>query len=71
MGLLRQNETETLIINYCCWKMEGGELDEITSIEYDHRLYEGYPIGRRELWIGVVCEYTRDLFITRNGRKPS
>ena len=48
MGLLRQNETETLIINYCCWKMEGGELDEITSVEYDYQLFKGYPNGRRE-----------------------
>ena len=48
MGLLRQNETEKLIINHCCWKMEGGELGEITSVEYYHRLYKGYPIGRRD-----------------------
>ena len=48
MGLLRQNETETLIINYCCWKMEGEELGEITCAMYDHLLYEGYPIGRRK-----------------------
>ena len=48
MGLLRQNETETLIINYCCWKMEGGELGEITSVEYGYVLYKGYSSGRRE-----------------------
>ena len=48
MGLLRQNETETLIINYCCWKMEGEELGEITRVNYIHLLYKGYPIGRRE-----------------------
>ena len=48
MGLLRQNDTETLINNCCCWKMEGEELGETTSIEYDHRLHKGYPIGRRE-----------------------
>ena len=48
MGLLRQCETEKLIISYCCWKMEGGELDETTRVEYDQRLYKGYPLGRRE-----------------------
>ena len=48
MGLLRQNETEKLIINHCCWKMEGEELDEITNVEYYHLLYKGYPSGRME-----------------------
>ena len=48
MGFLRQYETETLIINHCCWKMEGEELGEITSVEYYHLLYKGYSNGRRE-----------------------
>ena len=46
-GILRQYETEKLIINYCCWKMEGGELGEITSVEYDYRIHKGYSSGRK------------------------
>ena len=45
---LRQCETEKLIINHCCWKMEGGELDEITSVELGARIHKGYSSGRRE-----------------------
>lgn len=48
MGLLRQCETEKLIINHCCWKMEGGELDDITSVELGARIHKGYSSGRRE-----------------------
>ena len=48
MGLLRQNETETLIINYCCWKMEGEELGEITSVDRGDRIHKRYSNGRRE-----------------------
>ena len=66
MGLLRQCETEKLIINYCCWKMEGGELDEITSVELGARIHKGYSSGR---WIGMASEYTRDLYVVENGRE--
>ena len=48
MGLLSQCETKKLIINHCCWKMEGEELGEITNVEYYYLLYKGYSNGRRE-----------------------